>query len=111
MHFLGTKEGAQPMGGISASDTSSSHHTYEAVKDEARLIQDSLLPGGTLRAPSFEVAYRYQPLAEVGGDFADSFQLTISGTIAPSVAKRPQTTATLPARLGERRRARSARAK
>jgi serine phosphatase RsbU (regulator of sigma subunit) len=75
MHFLGTKEGAQPMGGISASDTSSSHHTYEAVKDEARLIQDSLLPVGTLRGPSFEVAYRYQPLAEVGGDVADFFHL------------------------------------
>jgi serine phosphatase RsbU (regulator of sigma subunit) len=75
MHFFGTKEGAQPMCGILASDISSSHHTYEAVKDEARLIQDSLLPAGTLRGPSFEVAYRYQPLVEVGGDFADFFQL------------------------------------
>jgi sigma-B regulation protein RsbU (phosphoserine phosphatase) len=63
------------MWGISTSDTSSSHHSYEAVKDEARLIQDSLLPSGTLRGPSFEVAYRYQPLVEVGGDFADFFQL------------------------------------
>ena len=63
------------MWGISTSDRTSSHHSYEAVKDEARLIQDSLLPTGTLSGPSFEVAYRYQPLVEVGGDFADFFQL------------------------------------
>jgi serine phosphatase RsbU (regulator of sigma subunit) len=63
------------MWGIATSDTSSSHHTYEAIKDEARLIQDSLLPCGTLRGPAFEVAFRYQPLTEVGGDFADFFQL------------------------------------
>jgi len=63
------------MSGIAASDTSSSQHNYEAIKDEARLIQDSLLPRGTLRGASFEVAYRYQPLVEVGGDFADFFQL------------------------------------
>jgi serine phosphatase RsbU (regulator of sigma subunit) len=60
---------------ISASDTLSPLHTYEAVKDEARLIQDSLLPSGTLRGPSFEVAFRYQPLVDVGGDFADFFHL------------------------------------
>jgi phosphoserine phosphatase RsbU/P len=75
MHFPCTREGAEPMWGISNSDTSSPDRTYEEVKDEARLIQDSLLPGGTLRGPSFEVAYRYQPLIEVGGDFADFFQL------------------------------------
>ena len=63
------------MWGISVSNAISAAHTYEAVKDEARLIQDSLLPAGTLRGPSFEVAYRYQPLVEVGGDFADFFQL------------------------------------
>ena len=50
-------------------------HTLEAARDEAWLIQDSLLPGGTLRGASFEVAFRYQPLVEVGGDFADFFQL------------------------------------
>ena len=63
------------MSGISASDTSLAHYTYEAVKDEARLIQDSLLPAGTLRGPAFEVAFRYQPVVEVGGDFADFFHL------------------------------------
>ena len=50
-------------------------HTLEAARDEARLIQDSLLPGGTLRGESFEVAFRFAPLGEVGGDFADFFQL------------------------------------
>jgi len=50
-------------------------HTFEAAKDEARLIQDSLLPSGTLRGDGFEVAFRFSPLREVGGDFADFFQL------------------------------------
>ncbi|MGA7222283.1 MAG: PP2C family protein-serine/threonine phosphatase [Candidatus Acidiferrales bacterium] len=50
-------------------------HTLEAAKDEARLIQDSLLPSGTLRGEGFEVAFRFSPLGEVGGDFADFFQL------------------------------------
>jgi serine phosphatase RsbU (regulator of sigma subunit) len=63
------------MGRNAVLEAFSRHHSYEAIKDEARLIQDSLLPGGTLRGASFEVAYRYQPLVEVGGDFADFFQL------------------------------------
>jgi len=63
------------MRGIPTRETNSSLHTYEDVKDEARLIQDSLLPAGTLRGPAFEVAFRYAPLAEVGGDFADFFHL------------------------------------
>ena len=48
-------------------------HTLEAARDEARLIQDSLLPRGTLRGDAFEVAFRFAPLGEVGGDFADFF--------------------------------------
>lgn len=48
-------------------------HTLEAAKDEARLIQDSLLPSGTLRGDAFEVTFRFAPLGEVGGDFADFF--------------------------------------
>jgi sigma-B regulation protein RsbU (phosphoserine phosphatase) len=50
-------------------------HTLEAGRDEARLIQDSLLPRGTLRGAAFEVAFRFAPLGEVRGDFADFFQL------------------------------------
>jgi phosphoserine phosphatase RsbU/P len=63
------------MRGMAVSETSTPHPMYEAVKDEARLIQDSLLPAGTLRGTGFEVAFRYKPLGEVGGDFADFFQL------------------------------------
>jgi serine phosphatase RsbU (regulator of sigma subunit) len=48
MNFFRAREDARPMWGISASDESSSQHTYEAVKDEPRLIQDSLLSSGTL---------------------------------------------------------------
>ncbi|MGA7626742.1 MAG: PP2C family protein-serine/threonine phosphatase [Candidatus Acidiferrales bacterium] len=59
----------------SAVETVTSSHSYEAARDEARLIQDSLLPTGTLRGDSFEIAYRFSPLNEVGGDFADFFQL------------------------------------
>ena len=44
-------------------------------KDEAREIQSSLLPSGTLRNASIEIAYRFAPFAEVGGDFADFYVL------------------------------------
>jgi sigma-B regulation protein RsbU (phosphoserine phosphatase) len=48
---------------------------WGAEKEEAYLIQRSLLPVGYLRGSSFEVAYRFTPRAEVGGDFADFFYL------------------------------------
>jgi phosphoserine phosphatase RsbU/P len=51
------------------------HHTLEAANDEARLIQDSLQPGGTLRGGAFEIAFRFAPLGEAGGDFAGFFCL------------------------------------
>src|ERR1700677_4141337 len=50
-------------------------HLCNAEKDEAREIQNSLLPCGTLRSPSIEIAYRFSPFGEVGGDFADFFIL------------------------------------
>jgi phosphoserine phosphatase RsbU/P len=43
--------------------------------DEARQIQQSLLPGGPLTSSSFEIAYRFWPFTGVGGDFADFFSL------------------------------------
>jgi phosphoserine phosphatase RsbU/P len=43
--------------------------------DEARQIQQSLLPTGSLTAQSFEIAYRFWPFTGVGGDFADFFNL------------------------------------
>jgi len=47
----------------------------ELEREEARQIQLSLLPSGTLITPSAEVAYRFEPYAGVGGDFADFFEL------------------------------------
>jgi phosphoserine phosphatase RsbU/P len=42
---------------------------------EAQIIQSSLLPTGVLRHESFEIAFRFIPFADVGGDFADFFSL------------------------------------
>lgn len=47
----------------------------EAAIDEARLVQDSLLPPGPLGGDSFEVGFKSSPFFEVGGDFADFFHL------------------------------------
>lgn len=44
-------------------------------RDEARQIQSSLLPSGTLKTGSVEIAFRFSPFHEVGGDFADFFVL------------------------------------
>jgi phosphoserine phosphatase RsbU/P len=52
---------------------SGSHSDFE--HEEARQIQQSLLPTGPLTASSFEIAYRFWPYAGVGGDFADFFTL------------------------------------
>ena len=42
---------------------------------EARLIQSSLIPTGSFRHPSVEIAFRFTPFFEVGGDFVDFFPL------------------------------------
>jgi phosphoserine phosphatase RsbU/P len=47
----------------------------DEYKREARSIQASLLPTRDLTVGSVEIAFRYAPLAEVGGDFADFFVL------------------------------------
>jgi phosphoserine phosphatase RsbU/P len=49
--------------------------TCEEYKNEARRIQSSLLPLRSLTLRSVEIASRYAPFAEVGGDFADFFIL------------------------------------
>jgi len=49
--------------------------TNELEREEARQIQQSLLPTAPLQGASFEIAYRFSPFAEVGGDFADFFHL------------------------------------
>ena len=50
-----------------------SHHEFE--REEAKQIQQSLLPGDPLEGPAFEIAYRFWPYSGVGGDFADFFIL------------------------------------
>lgn len=52
----------------------------EAEIEDARQIQRSLVITGALRGPSFEIACRYSPLAQVGGDFFDFFNLP-DGTV------------------------------
>lgn len=49
--------------------------------DQARAVQQSLLPIGTLTHAQDEVACRYSPLSDVGGDFADYFTWP-DGTVA-----------------------------
>jgi sigma-B regulation protein RsbU (phosphoserine phosphatase) len=58
------------------------HATIDAVaamseleREEARQIQLSLLPSAALITRTAEVAYRFEPYAGVGGDFADFFEL------------------------------------
>ncbi|MGH9775583.1 MAG: PP2C family protein-serine/threonine phosphatase [Candidatus Acidiferrales bacterium] len=47
----------------------------DTEREDARQIQRSLVSTGPLSGPSFEIACRYSPLAEVGGDFFDFFNL------------------------------------
>jgi len=42
---------------------------------EAKLIQSSLLPAEGLRHEAVEIAFRFMPFSEVGGDFVDFFHL------------------------------------
>ncbi len=42
---------------------------------EAKIIQSSLLPSQGLRHESVEIAFRFMPFSDVGGDFADVFSL------------------------------------
>jgi sigma-B regulation protein RsbU (phosphoserine phosphatase) len=42
---------------------------------EARLIQNSLLPTNGFSHETVEIVFRFKPFSDVGGDFADFFQL------------------------------------
>ena len=42
---------------------------------EARLIQSSLIPTASFRDRSIEIAFRFTPFFQVGGDFVDFFRL------------------------------------
>jgi hypothetical protein len=63
------------MGTQAALETVPRVGSYEADKEAAREIQYSLVPSGNLISAGVEVAFRFSPFAEVGGDFTDFFQL------------------------------------
>jgi phosphoserine phosphatase RsbU/P len=56
-------------------ETPPSNGFAQAEIEDARQIQRSLVHPGSLCGPSFEIASRYSPLTEVGGDFFDFFNL------------------------------------
>jgi phosphoserine phosphatase RsbU/P len=51
-----------------------------AELEEARAIQSMMMPAVSLRAGPVTISHEFQPMAEVGGDFLDYFELT-DGTI------------------------------
>src|ERR1700736_2428079 len=48
----------------------------EEELEEARSIQSGLLPTDPLRCGTVKISHEFQPVAEVGGDFLDYFELT-----------------------------------
>jgi sigma-B regulation protein RsbU (phosphoserine phosphatase) len=50
-------------------------HTCDEQIQEAKIIQRSLLPATLLCHESVEIAFRFIPFSDVGGDFADVFRL------------------------------------
>src|SRR5467141_5168322 len=55
-------------------------HALEKLREEeleeARAIQSVMLPAESLRAGAVMISHEFQPVAAVGGDFLDYFQLT-----------------------------------
>src|ERR1700752_1495722 len=49
---------------------------HEEELREARSIQNALLPTEPLRCGNVSISHAFQPIAEVGGDFLDYFELT-----------------------------------
>lgn len=59
--------------------TQTATHNLEAIRaaelEEARYIQQAMLPAEHLRGPNFEFVHLCRPVSEVGGDFLDYFWL------------------------------------
>ena len=55
-------------------------HALEKLREEeleeARAIQSVMLPAESLRAGAVMISHQFQPVAAVGGDFLDYFELT-----------------------------------
>lgn len=60
----------------SSADTISVEKVREHEIEEAHNLQQALLPTEPLRARTAEIAHRFRPAAEVGGDFVDYFVLS-----------------------------------
>jgi len=63
------------VGTESAKETSARCHACDEQIQEAKLIQSSLLPTSLLRHESVDIAFRFIPFSDVGGDFLDFFRL------------------------------------
>src|SRR5712692_9106876 len=48
----------------------------EEELEEARAIQSVMLPSEPLRAGAVRISHQFQPVAAVGGDFLDYFELS-----------------------------------
>jgi sigma-B regulation protein RsbU (phosphoserine phosphatase) len=61
-------------------DTPAELRTLERLREEeleeARSIQNAMLPAGSLQAGQVRVSHAFQPVTEVGGDFLDYFELS-----------------------------------
>ena len=69
----------------------------EEELEEARAIQSVMLPAEPLRAGAVRISHEFQPVAAVGGDFLDYFELSDGsvgctlGTCPEKVFRRPCT--------------------
>jgi sigma-B regulation protein RsbU (phosphoserine phosphatase) len=57
------------------AELSAQENSRESDLEEARSIQELMLPAEALRTPQVTVAHAFKPAAEVGGDFLDYFSL------------------------------------
>jgi serine phosphatase RsbU (regulator of sigma subunit) len=57
-------------------DFSALERLREEELEEARAIQSVMLPADSLRAGTVTISHEFQPVAAVGGDFLDYFELT-----------------------------------
>ena len=70
-----------PPVGLSEQHARTAEKLLKESLEEAFHIQQSMLPGGTLRLPSLEVAYHYRPAYVFSGDFLDYFPIGSSNSL------------------------------
>jgi serine phosphatase RsbU (regulator of sigma subunit) len=57
----------------------------EQELEEARIIQSAMLPSQPLHSGAVVISHEFQPIAEVGGDYLDYFQLS-DGSVGYTLA-------------------------